>query len=280
MTEKALYLRPRALLDMSMFYCAGCGHGILHKLIAELIDEMDLRSRTVGIAPVGCSVTAYDYLDVDFSEAAHGRAPAVATGIKRARPDLFVFAYQGDGDLASIGMAEVIHAANRGENYTTIFVNNTIYGMTGGQMAPTTLVNQKSATCPDGRDAATMGHPIRMCELLDTLESPVLIARTMLDCPAGVRKTKRLLRRAFQSQLDGKGFSLIEVLAACPVYMRMDPKASMDHLRHTVSLCFPVKVFRDRTSEPPHEGPQGRYVGRRRARDHVHRQAAGEPGAE
>ncbi len=248
MTETALYTRPRSLKNVSMCYCPGCGHGIIHRLIAELIDELDLRPGMVGIAPVGCSVTAYDYLDVDFSEAAHGRVPAVATGIKRVRPDLFVLAYQGDGDLASIGMAEIIHAANRGENYTTIFVNNTIYGMTGGQLAPTTLPGQKTVTCPDGRDS-TMGGPIRVCELLDTLDAPALLARTMLDAPAGIAKTKKLLRRAFQCQLDGKGFSLVEVLSACPIYMRMDPKAAMDHLRETVSTYFPVGVFRDRTVE-------------------------------
>ncbi|KKL53732.1 hypothetical protein LCGC14_2272500 [marine sediment metagenome] len=164
MTETALYTRPKYLLDVPMFYCPGCGHAIIHRLIAELIEEMHLGDEAVGIAPVGCAVTAYNYLDFDFIEAAHGRAPAVATGIKRARSDLFVFAYQGDGDLASIGTAEIIHAANRGENYTTIFVNNTIYGMTGGQLAPTTLAWQKTSTCPNGRDPATMGHPIRVCE--------------------------------------------------------------------------------------------------------------------
>lgn len=247
MTRTALYKRPDSLHETSMFYCPGCGHGILHKLIAELIDELDIRGRTVGVAPVGCAVTAYDYLDVDFSEAAHGRAPAVATGIKRARPELFVFAYQGDGDLASIGMAEIIHAANRGENYTTIFVNNTVYGMTGGQMAPTTLPGQWSSTCPQGRDPATTGYPIRVCEMLDALEAPVLIARTMLDGPAGVRKTKAMLAKAFKSQLDGRGFSLVEVLSPCPVYMRLEPKQAMDHVRENVAAYFPPKVFRDRT---------------------------------
>jgi len=249
MTETALYTRPKYLLDVPMFYCPGCGHAIIHRLIAELIEEMHLGDEAVGIAPVGCAVTAYNYLDFDFIEAAHGRAPAVATGIKRARSDLFVFAYQGDGDLASIGTAEIIHAANRGENYTTIFVNNTIYGMTGGQLAPTTLAWQKTSTCPNGRDPATMGHPIRVCELLGTLTSPVLIARTMLDGPPGVRKTKAMLRRAFQSQIDGKGFSLVEILSPCPVYMRLDPKGAMDHIRETVSEHFPIKVFRDRTAE-------------------------------
>ncbi len=250
MRETPLYTRPKSLLDMDMFYCPGCGHGIIHKLLAELIDEFDLRGRMVGIAPVGCSVTAYEYLDIDFSESAHGRAPAVATGIKRARPELFVLAYQGDGDLASIGTAEIIHAANRGENYTTVFVNNTTYGMTGGQMAPTTLDGQRTATCPDGRDPATMGHPLRVCELIDTLTAPAFIARSMLDGPAGVRNTKRMLRRAFQCQLEGAGFSLVEVLSPCPVYMRKDPKAAMDHVREAVSAQFPVKVFRDRPAQP------------------------------
>ncbi len=249
MPETALYTRPKSLLDMAMFYCPGCGHGIVNKLIAELIDEFDLRGRMIAVAPVGCSVTAYDYLDVDFSESAHGRAPAVATGIKRARPDAFVLAYQGDGDLASIGTAEIIHAANRGENYTTVFINNTVYGMTGGQMAPTTMDGQKASTCPNGRDPATMGHPIRVCEMLDTFQAPALIARTMLDGPAGVRKTKVLLRKAFQCQLDGRGFSLVEILSPCPVYMRMEPKEAMEHVRRNVSAVFPVKVFREPAPE-------------------------------
>ncbi len=255
MPETALYTRPKSLLEMDMFYCPGCGHGIVHKLIAELIDEFDLRERTIAVAPVGCSVTAYDYLDVDFSESAHGRAPAVATGIKRARPDAFVFAYQGDGDLASIGTAEIIHAANRGENYTTIFINNTVYGMTGGQMAPTTLAGQRASTCPNGRDVATMGHPIRVCELLNTLEGPSFIARTMLDGPAGVRKTKQLLRKAFQCQLQGLGFGLVEVLSPCPVYMRLEPKAAMEHVRRNVAAYFPVKVFREPAVEQPNAKP-------------------------
>ncbi len=246
-TATAMYTRPKSLLDMDMFYCAGCGHGIVHRLIAELIDEFDLRSRMIGVAPVGCSVTAYDYLDIDFSESAHGRAPAVATGIKRSRPDCFVLAYQGDGDLASIGMAEIIHAANRGENYTTIFINNTVYAMTGGQMAPTTLDGQRASTCPNGRDPATMGHPIRICEMLDTLQGPSLIARTMIDGPAGVRKTKALLKKAFEAQLDGRGFSLVEVLSPCPVYMRMDPTEAMEHVRKNLSAYYPVKVFREPT---------------------------------
>ena len=243
--EKVLYARPKSLRDTPMSYCPGCGHGTVHRIIAELIDELDLAGKAIGVAPVGCSVTAYDFLDIDFTEAAHGRAPAVATGIRRVRPDAFVFAYQGDGDLASIGLAEIIHAASRGENYTTIFVNNTIYGMTGGQMAPTTLIGQKASTCPSGRDAATMGYPIRMCELLDTLPAPAMIARTMLAGPAAIRNTKATLRKAFQCQLQKKGFSIVEILSPCPIYMRMSPKDAMEHVKKNVSAYFPVKVFRE-----------------------------------
>ncbi|MHC4562304.1 MAG: thiamine pyrophosphate-dependent enzyme [Planctomycetota bacterium] len=249
MVETAIYTRPKSLEDVSMHYCPGCGHGIVHKIVAELIDEMDLRDKAILVAPVGCSVIAYEYFDVDGTEAAHGRAPAVATGIKRFRPDAFVLAYQGDGDMASIGIAEAIYAANRGENFTTIFINNTIYGMTGGQMAPTTLEGQVTATSPRGRDVATMGYPIRMCEMLDTLESPSLIARTMLDGPGGIRKTKTLIRKAFEAQLAGKGFSVVEVLSPCPTYMRLDPADAMKHVKDEVSEYFPVKIFRDRTAE-------------------------------
>ncbi len=249
MNETAIYTRPASLEDVSMHYCPGCGHGIVHRLIAELIDEMDLRDRTIAVAPVGCSVIAYEYWDVDCTESAHGRAPAVATGIKRAKPDAFVIAYQGDGDLASIGLAEIIHAANRGENYTTIFINNTIYGMTGGQMAPTTLEGQVTTTSPKGRDVATMGYPMRMCEILDTLTAPALIARTMIDGPGGIRKTKTMLRKAFEAQLMGKGFSIVEVLSPCPTYMRLSPVEAMAHIKANVSAYFPVKIFRDRTAE-------------------------------
>lgn len=249
MTETAMYTRPAALEDVSMHYCPGCGHGIVHRLVAELFDEMHLRDKTIAVASVGCSVVLYEYWDVDCTESAHGRAPAVATGIKRVRPDAFVLAYQGDGDLASIGTAEIIHAANRGENYTTIFINNTVYGMTGGQMAPTTLAGQVTATSPKGRDVATMGYPLRMCEILDTLEAPALIARTMLDGPGGIRKTKTLLRKAFNAQLAGKGFSLVEVLSPCPTYMRLSPTEAMAHVKANVSAYFPVKIFRDRTVE-------------------------------
>jgi 2-oxoglutarate ferredoxin oxidoreductase subunit beta len=249
MAEKAIYTRPKTLKDRSTSYCPGCGPGVVHNLIAGIIDELGIREKTVGVSPVGCAVEAYNYLDVDFCEAAHGRAPAVATGIKRARPDLVVFAYQGDGDLASIGLAEIMHAANRGENYTTIFINNTVYGMTGGQLAPTTLVGQKTQTSPLGRDPKTMGYPMRMAELISTLESPYYVARTAVNNPAGVRSTRRSLLKAFQYQLAGKGFTFVEVLSSCPTHWHLDSKKSMDYIGEVLTPVFPVKVFRDRGEE-------------------------------
>ncbi|MCK5849708.1 MAG: 2-oxoglutarate oxidoreductase [Kiritimatiellae bacterium] len=249
MDAKYIYSRPETLTDRGNAYCAGCGHGTAQTLIAEIIDELGIREKTICVAPVGCAVESYNYFDVDTSEAAHGRVPAVATGIKRARPDLVVFGYQGDGDLASIGLAEIVHAANRGENYTTIFINNTVYGMTGGQLAPTTLVNQKTMTSPEGRDPATMGYPMRMCELISTLESPYLVARTALDSPAGVRKTRKMLLKAFQYQITGKGFCFIEILSACPTHWHLDSKASMDYIKDVLIPVFPLKVFRDRGVE-------------------------------
>ncbi|MBN2290399.1 MAG: 2-oxoglutarate oxidoreductase [Candidatus Glassbacteria bacterium] len=249
MKQARTFRKPHAMLEVDTHYCAGCGHGVLHRILAELIDELDLRGRLVGIAPVGCAVLAYNYLDIDMSEAAHGRVPAVATGIKRARPELLVFGYQGDGDLASIGTAEIIHAANRGENYTTIFVNNGVYGMTGGQMAPTTLPGQRTATSPNGRDTSTMGFPLRMCELLNTLHNPYLIVRTALDGPAGIRSTKKWVREGLMAQIQGKGFSFIEVLSACPTYCRVSPEAALEHLRKKVKPYFPTGVFRPAPQE-------------------------------
>ncbi|HUU28732.1 MAG TPA: thiamine pyrophosphate-dependent enzyme [archaeon] len=242
--KKTEFKRPETLLQADTHYCAGCGHGIIHRILAELIDELDLRGEIVGIAPVGCAVLAYNYLDIDMSEAAHGRVPSVATGIKRVHPELLVFGYQGDGDLASIGTAEIIHAANRGENYTTIFVNNGVYGMTGGQMAPTTLPGQRTATSPLGRDISTMGYPLRMCELLNTLQNPCLIVRTALDGPAGVRITKKWIREAFLAQKQGQGFCFIEILSPCPTYWRMTAKESMEYISKTVTQYFPTGVFR------------------------------------
>jgi len=244
--EKFKYSRPASLHDCSMSYCPGCGHGLVHRIIAELLDEMNLRENTVMVAPVGCAVTAYNFINVDASEAAHGRAPAVATGVKRALPDRFVFTYQGDGDLASIGTAEIIHAANRGENFTTIFINNAIYGMTGGQMAPTTLVGQRTSTSPLGRDQRTMGGPIHVAELLNTLENPYYIARAMLDGPAGVRNVKRCIKKAFEYQVQGKPFCLVEILSPCPTYWRLSPERSLDHIKNTMADIFKPGVLRDK----------------------------------
>jgi len=237
--------RPQGLRDVSTHYCAGCGHGIVHRLLAEVLGELDILDRTIGIAPVGCAVLAYDYIDIDWTEAAHGRPPAVATGLKRVHPDKVVFAYQGDGDLASIGMAETIHAANRGENITVIFINNAIYGMTGGQMAPTTLIGQISATTPRGRDAETTGHPIKVCELLDRLTAPALLARTTVASPRHVHRTKALLKKAFRYQMDGVGYSLIEVISPCPHCWRMRPVESYRHAEQVVTKTFPLGVIRD-----------------------------------
>jgi 2-oxoglutarate ferredoxin oxidoreductase subunit beta len=247
--EDFLCARPRFLLDVRTHYCAGCGHGILHRLLAEVFDEMDIRESVIGVAPVGCAVIAYDYIDIDWSEAAHGRPPAVATGLKRVLPDKVVFTYQGDGDLASIGMAETIHAANRGENFTVIFVNNAVYGMTGGQMAPTTLVGQKTKTTPLGRDSADTGYPILICELLNQLRAPALLARSSLGTPARVRQTKRLLKKAFRYQIEGVGFSLIEVLSPCPTHWRMSPPESFRYVEEEMVKTFPLGVLRDVRAE-------------------------------
>jgi 2-oxoglutarate ferredoxin oxidoreductase subunit beta len=245
MSQTPVYTRPKSLRETSMSYCPGCGHGILHKLIAELIDELELRARMVGVAPVGCAVTAYDYLDVDFAEAAHGRAPAVATGIKRARPDVFVLAYQGDGDLASIGMAEIIHAASRGENYTTVFVNNTVYGMTGGQMAPTTMLGQVTATTPKGRSPAGEGYPLQISELLAILPGATYVERCALSGPAQVRKTKKAIRHGFELQAEGaKGLSLVEVLSPCPTYWRMSPAKAIQWIESEMTKVFPLGRMR------------------------------------
>jgi 2-oxoglutarate ferredoxin oxidoreductase subunit beta len=225
-------------------FCPGCGHGTVHKLIAEALDALGIRERTIGVAPVGCAVMAYYYLDCDISEAAHGRTPAVATGIKRCLPDRIVFSYQGDGDLAAIGMAETIHAANRGEHITVIFVNNSVYGMTGGQMAPTTLTGQKTATTPCGRSAAEAGTPIRVCELINTLEAPWHIERVALDGAAGVRRARKALMTAFRGQMEGKGYSLVEILSPCPIHMRLSPRESLRFLKESMIPSYPLGVFR------------------------------------
>lgn len=239
------YRRPRALFDVHSHYCPGCGHGIVHRLLAEIIDEQDLRGNIIGMAPVGCAVLAYFYLDIDMCEVAHGRTPAAATGIKRVHPDKIVFSYQGDGDLAAIGTAEIIHAANRGEKISVIFVNNAVYGMTQGQMAPTTLLGQKTTTTPYGRKAEVEGHPIRVCELLATLPGAVYLERVTVNTPAHVRECKRAIERAFLTQRERKGFSLVEILSPCPTYWRMEPPAAMKHIEDQMMKTFPLGVFRN-----------------------------------
>lgn len=217
------FKKPEALSDQYTHYCPGCTHGVIHRLVAEVIDELGIRRRTVGIAPVGCAVICYNYFTFDFQEAAHGRAPAMATGIKRVRPDLIVFTYQGDGDLASIGMGEIVHAANRGEKFTTIFVNNAIYGMTGGQMAPTTLPNQRTTTSPFGRNVEEVGMPIKVSELLSSLETPAYIARQAVLAPKYIIKAKKAIKKAFTYQVENRCFSLVELVSTCPTNWGLTP---------------------------------------------------------
>ena len=230
--------------DSSTHYCAGCGHGIVHRLICEIIDELGIREETIGIAPVGCAVIAYDYWNFDVTEAAHGRVPAVATGIKRVAPENIVFGYQGDGDLAAIGTAEIVHAANRGENITIIFVNNAVYGMTGGQMAPTTMLRQKTATTPLGRDQKTHGFPLKVCELLSVLPGVSYAERVSIHSPQNIIKAKKAIKRAFQNQIDGVGFSIVEVLSQCPTYIGLSPEDSVKWVAETMIKEYPLGVFR------------------------------------
>lgn len=234
------FTKPRSLTDQPTHYCPGCTHGIIHRLVAEAIDELDIMERTVGIAPVGCAVLAYNYFNCDFQEAAHGRAPAMATGIKRVRPDLVVFTYQGDGDLASIGMGEIIHAANRGEKFTVIFVNNAVYGMTGGQMAPTTMPGQRTTTSPFGRNVEEVGMPIQVAELLAALQTPAYITRQTVIDPKSVRKAKQAIRRAFEYQLAGRCFSLVEVVSTCPTNWGMTPVEALAWARETLLPYYRV----------------------------------------
>lgn len=231
---------PKSLRNISTHYCPGCGHGIVHRLIAEVVDELKIREKVIGIAPVGCAVTAYDYWDFDCCEAAHGRGLAVATGIKRVRPNNIVFTYQGDGDLAAIGTNETIHAANRGENITVIFINNAVYGMTGGQMAPTTLLGQKTATTPQGRNAKLEGFPLKVSEVLTLLPAVQYIERTSLHSPQEVIKTKKAIKQAFNNQLDNIGFSLVEILSPCPTYWNMSPKKALDWICDVMMKEFPL----------------------------------------
>ena len=234
------FAKPEALSDQHTHYCPGCTHGVIHRLIAEVIDEMGIRGRTVGIAPVGCSVLAYNYFDCDFQEAAHGRAPAMATGIKRVRPDLMVFTYQGDGDLASIGMGEIIHAANRGEKFTAIFVNNAIYGMTGGQMAPTTMPQQRTTTSPAGRDVADVGMPIKVAELLAALQTPAYITRQTVIKPKYINRAKKAIARAFAYQAEHRCFSLVEVVSNCPTNWGMTPLDSIGWVEDQLLAYYPL----------------------------------------
>jgi len=240
MDNDTVYAHPRSLRRVATHYCAGCGHGILHRLIAEVVDELDIRERVIAIAPVGCAVIAYDYWDFDCSEAAHGRALAVATGIKRVRPQSVVFSYQGDGDLAAIGTSETIHAANRGENLTVIFVNNGVYGMTGGQMAPTTLAGQRTATTPKGRETSLQGYPLKISEMLALLPAVRYVERTSLHSPQEVIKTKKAIRAAFVNQLEGVGFSLVEVLSPCPTYWGMAPRQALEWISDKVIQTYPI----------------------------------------
>ncbi|MDR2360543.1 MAG: 2-oxoglutarate oxidoreductase [Oscillospiraceae bacterium] len=240
-----VFQKPKALTDDIFHYCPGCTHGIIHRLVAEVIDELDIEGSTVGVAPVGCAVLAYNYFACDMVEAAHGRAPAVATGLKRAKPENIVFAYQGDGDLAAIGMAETIHAATRGENITVIFVNNAIYGMTGGQMAPTSLPGQITQTTPYGRDVAYSGNPIRVMELISQLDGVALAQRVSVDSVKNVRAAKKAIKRAFENQVKGKGYSIIEVLSACPTNWGLEPNEALRWLRDNMMPYYPLGVYKD-----------------------------------
>lgn len=244
-----VFERTKGLRPVSTHYCPGCTHGIIHRLTAEALEELGVLDRAIGVAPVGCSVLAYNYFNCDMQEAAHGRAPAVATGIKRVLPDKFVFTYQGDGDLASIGTAEVVHAAHRGENISIVFVNNAIYGMTGGQMAPTTLAGQRTTTSPLGRDPLHAGYPIRIAEMLAMIPGAAFIERVSVDSPANVRKAKKAIKRAFEIQLEGKGFSLVEVLSTCPTNWGIEPPLALKWLRENMIPYYPLGNFRDKTKE-------------------------------
>jgi 2-oxoglutarate ferredoxin oxidoreductase subunit beta len=243
MTE-VLFSRPKSLLDVPMHYCPGCHHGIIHRLVAEVLDELNVREKTIGIASVGCSVLAYEYFNCDMVQAAHGRSPAVATGVKRVLPNSVVFTYQGDGDLAAIGCAEIVHAAVRGEKITVIFVNNAIYGMTGGQMAPTSLVSQVTSTSPYGRRVTEAGMPIRMSEMLSTIDGAAYIARVAVNNPSNMAKAKASIKKAFQLQISGVGFTLVEVLSTCPTNWGMTPLEAVKWLDNNMIPYYPLGVLK------------------------------------
>ncbi len=242
---KQVFGHPRYLKKAAFHYCPGCGHSIIHRLIAEVIEELNIGEITIGVPPAGCAVLAYNYFDIDMGEAAHGRSPAVATGVKRALPDRIVFSYQGDGDIAAIGTAETIHAANRGENITVVFVNNSCYGMTGGQMAPTTLLGQETTTTPGGRVSRLHGHPIDLSEMIGLARGSVYIERTSVHSVKHILKTKKALKKAFQNQVDGKGFSLVEILSPCPTNWKLSPLDSCTRIEEEIMMVFPLKVIKD-----------------------------------
>ena len=243
-----VFEKPKSLTDVPLHYCPGCTHGIVHRLVAEAIDELGIEGITVGVAPVGCSVMAYDYFACDMIEAAHGRAPAVATGVKRALPENVVFTYQGDGDLASIGMAETVHAAARNENITIIFINNAIYGMTGGQMAPTSLPGQVTQTSPYGRDVNHCGFPIKVSEMLSQIDGAEYIERVAVNNIKNIKAAKKAIKKAFQNQIEGKGFSLVEVISSCPTNWGMTPKAALEWIDEKMIPYYPLGVYKDRSA--------------------------------
>ena len=244
-----VFEKPKSPTDAPLHYCPGCTHGIVHRLVAEAIDDLGIEGKTIGVAPVGCAVMAYDYFACDMVEAAHGRAPAVATGLKRSLPENIIFTYQGDGDLASIGMAETVHAATRNENITIIFINNAIYGMTGGQMAPTSLPGQVTQTSPYGRDVATAGFPIKVCELLSALDGPAYIERVAVNNVKHVNQARKAIKKAFQNQIDGKGFSLIEVVSSCPTNWGMTPAKALQWVEEKMIPYYPLGVYRDKSTQ-------------------------------
>lgn len=245
MEEKLIYAKPRLITDNTMHYCPGCSHGAIHKIVAEVIDEMGLEENTIGVSPVGCSVLAYDYIDIDWIEAAHGRAPAVATAVKRLMPEKMVFTYQGDGDLAAIGTAETIHACNRGENITIIFVNNGIYGMTGGQMAPTTLIGMQTATCPEGRQVELHGHPVKIADMLNHLDGVCYITRQSVNKPASIRKAKAAIKKAFQNSMDRKGTSFVEIVSTCSSGWKLSPTKANEWMEEHMFVKYPLGTIKD-----------------------------------
>lgn len=244
-----VFEKPKSLTDAPLHYCPGCTHGIIHRLVAEAIDSLGIEGKTIGVAPVGCSVMAYNYFACDMFEAAHGRAPAVATGLKRCMPENIIFTYQGDGDLASIGMCETVHAATRNENITVIFVNNAIYGMTGGQMAPTSLPGQVTQTSPYGRDLATQGYPVKVSEMLAALDGPEYIERVAVNNVKNVKNAAKAIKKAFENQVNGKGFSLIEVVSSCPTNWGMTPKAALEWIDINMLPYYPLGVYKDRSAQ-------------------------------